>query len=162
MSLRAPTRTQQRFVPYGMMGQPTVSSRNEMGESNISHVRARTSGWREAVKKEVLPWQVKDLPSFPSLLVGSGTLQAPRETNKQVSVRSEIPMIVFLTAIAQPDGRLVGDAWRNSFLVPTTFSQKSGKAAIWLMHPFPWPSTCKVVCCCFTTGYIRFLTIFQF
>lgn len=142
--------------------QPMVSSRNEMGESNIFHIRARTPGGRGAVKKEVLPWQRKDLPPFPSLFVGPGTLQAPRETNKQVSARSEIPVIVFLTAIAQPDGRLVGGAWCNSFLVPTTFPRKSGKAAIWFMHPFPPPSTCKVVCSCFTTGYIRFPTIFQF
>ena len=114
----------------GTMDQPTISSRNEVGGSNIICVRARTSGRRGAVKKEVLPWRCKDLSSFPSQLGGSGTPQAPSETNKQISVRSEIPMIAFLTALTWPDGKLVGDAWWNSFLVPTTFSQKSGKAAI--------------------------------
>lgn len=84
----------------------------------------------ELWKREVLPWQCKDLPSFPSQLGGSVTLQAPSETNKQIPVRSEIPMIAFLTVITQPDGKLVGDAWWNSFHVPTTFSWKSGKAAI--------------------------------
>jgi len=58
-----------------------ASSRNKAGGSNLFFVRARTSGIRGAVKKEVLPRQCKYLPSFPSQLGGSGTLQALSETN---------------------------------------------------------------------------------
>lgn len=162
MPPRAPSGPRQRFGPYGMMDQPTISSWNEVGGSKTFCVRARTSGRRGAVKKEVLPWQCKDLPSFPSQLGGSGTLQAPSETSKQISVRSEIPTIAFLTAITRPDGKLVEDAWCNSFLVPRTFSWKSGQAAICFMHPFPSLSKCEVVYSCFTTGYMRFLMISQF
>lgn len=117
-------------MPYGRVDQPMISSRNELGESIIFHVRGRISGRREAVKKGALPWQCKDHPSSPSQLDGFDILQAPSETSKQVAVWSEILMIAYLTGVTQPDGKLAGDAWWNRILTPTVFSWKSGKATI--------------------------------
>lgn len=77
--------------------------------------------------REILPGQCKHL--FSHFFSGTATLQAPSKTNKQISAQPGAPKTAFLTAIMWPDGKLVGDALWNGFLVPTTSFWKSGQAA---------------------------------